>query len=519
MGRPIVDYFGAHDGLQGIKDLVSAFIVDGSWVLLDLLQLHFPALCNKIEQVPLATNASTEDTLIWMPSSIGDLRAKHAYQFLRHPSPSMPWGKSLWSRFILPRMSLHAWKVLKGRIICDELLQRLGVTWVSRCEFCGACTESLQHIFLHCPFTAAIWSYFLSLFDMGVTPHTIVDLFHKGLSMGRSSQLKELWLIYFTSILWFVWHARNKTRFDGKSFSVASTCHLILGHIRAASRRANGPMHNSVQDLRIIKSFGAECRLGRAPRVIKVVWHPPVIGWVKVNSDGAWKHAEGVGGFGAVFRDFKGHVLGVFSSNIDIPSSVAAEVMSVIVAIELAWARDWKHIWLEVDSSLVLDYLQSSLLVPWNLRVRWLNCLRCISEMTFRSSHIFREGNKVADALANHGKINQWHHKENAQSVGYHVISGGSSPRLARAGAQIPKSLQPIAIRLIRKRLTLRSPVACSSSACCAAPCLRLMRCIVPSPTALLLPSTYCAAPPLRLLRCSAPPPARLSQLAALLRG
>ena len=277
------------------------------------------------------------------------------------------------------------------------------MTWVSRCELCGACTESLQHIFLHCPFTAAIWSYFLSLFDLGVTPHTIVDLFHKGLSMGRSSQLKELWLICFTSILWFVWHARNKTRFDGKSFSVASICHLILGHIRAASRLANGPMHNSVQDLRIIKSFGAECRLGRAPRVIEVVWHPPVIGWVKINSDGAWKHAEGVGGFGAVFRDFKGHVLGAFSSNIDIPSSVAAEVMAVIVAIELAWVRDWKHIWLEVDSSLVLDYLRSPLLVPWNLRVRWLNCLRCISEMTFRSSHIFREGNKVADALANHG--------------------------------------------------------------------------------------------------------------------
>ncbi|KAL6126962.1 hypothetical protein ACLB2K_075007 [Fragaria x ananassa] len=178
--------------------------------------------------------------------------------------------------------------------------------------------------------------------------------------MGRSLQLKELWLICFTSILWFVWHARNKTRFD-------------------------------------------ECRLGRAPRVIEVVWHPPVIGWVKINSDGAWKHAEGVGGFGAVFRDFKGHVLGAFSSNIDIPSSVAAEVMAVIVAIELAWVRDWKHIWLEVDSSLVLDYLRSPLLVPWNLRVCWLNCLRCISEMTFRSSHIFREGNKVADALANHG--------------------------------------------------------------------------------------------------------------------
>ena len=115
-----------------------------------------------------------------------------------------------------------------------------------------------------------------------------------------------------------------------KSFSVASVCHLISGHIRAASRLAAGPMNNSFHDLQILKSFGVDSRLRRAPRVIEVFWHPPVIGWVKINSDGAWKHLEGVGGFGAVFRDFKGRVIGAFSSNIDIPSYVAAEVMAVI---------------------------------------------------------------------------------------------------------------------------------------------------------------------------------------------
>ena len=116
-----------------------------------------------------------------------------------------------------------------------------------------------------------------------------------------------------------------------------------------------------------------------------------------------WKHEEGVRGYGAVFRDFRGHFLGAFAANIDIPSSIAAEVMAVIMAIELAWVRDWKHIWLEVDSSLVLDYIRCPALVPWQLKVRWFNCLSQISHMTFRSTHIFRERNKVADVLANHG--------------------------------------------------------------------------------------------------------------------
>ncbi|PRQ16504.1 putative ribonuclease H-like domain-containing protein [Rosa chinensis] len=77
--------------------------------------------------------------------------------------------------------------------------------------------------------------------------------------------------------------------------------------------------------------------------------------------------------------------------------------MAVIKAIELAWVWDWKHVWLEVDSSLVLTFLRSPHMVPWQLRVEWGNCLHWISHMHFRSSHIYREGNQVADALANFG--------------------------------------------------------------------------------------------------------------------
>ncbi|PRQ52336.1 putative ribonuclease H-like domain-containing protein [Rosa chinensis] len=104
---------------------------------------------------------------------------------------------------------------------------------------------------------------------------------------------------------------------------------------------------------------------------------------MKINSDGSWKHEEGVGGYGAIYRDCKGKFLGVSGSNLETPSSIAAEIMAVIKAIELTWVRDWKHIWLEVDSSLVLGYIRIPSLVHWSLRVRWLNCLYKISQMNF----------------------------------------------------------------------------------------------------------------------------------------
>jgi ribonuclease HI len=99
----------------------------------------------------------------------------------------------------------------------------------------------------------------------------------------------------------------------------------------------------------------------------------------------------GVGHYGAAFRDHRGCFLGAFASSLDIPSSVAAEVMAVIKAIELAWVCDWKHIWIEVDSFIVLHYLLFPSLVPWNLRVHWMNCIHLISQMSFRFSHTFHE--------------------------------------------------------------------------------------------------------------------------------
>lgn len=52
-----------------------------------------------------------------------------------------------------------------------------------------------------------------------------------------------------------------------------------------------------------------------------------------MNTDGALKgflRYSGAGYGGALYRDFQGTVLDAFCANLDIPSSVAPEVMAVI---------------------------------------------------------------------------------------------------------------------------------------------------------------------------------------------
>jgi ribonuclease HI len=77
--------------------------------------------------------------------------------------------------------------------------------------------------------------------------------------------------------------------------------------------------------------------------------------------------------------------------------------MGIILAIECDFDRGWSHLWLESDSKLAVLAFKSCNIIPWQLYNRWLNCMIMIISMNFVVSHVYREGNHVADKLANIG--------------------------------------------------------------------------------------------------------------------
>ena len=42
--------------------------------------------------------------------------------------------------------------------------------------------------------------------------------------------------------------------------------------------------------------------------------------------------------------------------------------------------------------------------VPWKFSFSWQHCLYYLSSMSVHVSHIYREGNAVADCLTSHGR-------------------------------------------------------------------------------------------------------------------
>ena len=75
--------------------------------------------------------------------------------------------------------------------------------------------------------------------------------------------------------------------------------------------------------------------------------------------------------------------------------------MGLIIAMESAAANSWDRLWLECDSSSVVDAFKNHSLIPVHLRNRWHNCFQ--HGLMVICSHIFREGNCCADKLASFG--------------------------------------------------------------------------------------------------------------------
>lgn len=96
--------------------------------------------------------------------------------------------------------------------------------------------------------------------------------------------------------------------------------------------------------------------------------------------------------------------LGLFAMSLGIQTAIYAEIMGFIKTVENAAIKGWFLLGIETDSSVLAQKVRSkSDAVHWSLKTRWRKCLNILYSNPFRITHIFREGNGVADVMANIG--------------------------------------------------------------------------------------------------------------------
>lgn len=135
-------------------------------------------------------------------------------------------------------------------------------------------------------------------------------------------------------------------------------------------------------------------------------WEKPDIGFIKLNFDGASKFGSNNASIGGVYRNHEGAFLLGYAECIGKATSSVAELVAARRGLELALENGWLSLWLEGDAKNVVDFV-----IKKRLRLKSKEDIKHAREIkdlvsqldVLNASHIYRQGNKVADKFAKMG--------------------------------------------------------------------------------------------------------------------
>lgn len=132
-----------------------------------------------------------------------------------------------------------------------------------------------------------------------------------------------------------------------------------------------------------------------------VYWNPPSMGWIKFNTDGTIKHNLGEAE-GGVIRNEKGEIIAAYFEYFGIPSNHIVELRAMWVGLKLVKRLNLNKIIIEGDSLNIINMFSGAFLPSQNLQSTINDAKNLLREILIHEiKHIYKEGNKVIDILAN----------------------------------------------------------------------------------------------------------------------
>ncbi|XP_058776647.1 uncharacterized protein LOC131650967 [Vicia villosa] len=381
------------------KDKVVVYIHDRKWRLPTDIKVMFPQLVSLLDQVHLSV-VQTVDLLVWKPATDGILTLKLAYDFISSKSSVIDWGKRIWNKLIPSSYSLLLWRLLHNKVPTDDNMAVRGFYLPSLCNLCGIMGETVEHLFFNCSFAARFW-HFLSE-SLSLLCNSIEDIWSVYNKL-ISEQSKVVWMAAVSSVVSMIWKARNLCRFEDKKCNWYTLLFEVKRDVMFAGNSTQKKGSNAILDFQFLKSFNINVNPPKAFLVKEFLWHPPILHWIKCNTDGAASGEPQRAACGGIYRDHTGMHKGSFSKFLGPGNAFLAELFGAILAIEIARQKNWNNLWLETDSTLVVLAFSKPHMVPWAFRSRWENVINHTKSINFLVTHIYREGNYCADRLANIG--------------------------------------------------------------------------------------------------------------------
>ena len=281
---------------------------------------------------------------------------------------------------------------------------------------CNHNNEDVDHLFLNCPFALKCWEWLKTRLEWSTPlPNSLRGLLCSWPTHLTRGVYCKLWNICPSIVIWELWKERNCRIFKDKVLkldrfllklesSIMEVLNAYLektSHVEGSfsfwdrlmkkhwSRLINPPLlyHTSNKEAR------ASCK-----------WTPPPPGWHKLNFDGAARGNPGVAGAGCIINDENGRWVAQLATPLPPLSNNVTELETLERGLQLCFKLGLSRIFIEGDSQVVLNAIRQKKTPNWVLNSKLQEVLILMEnfEETF-IGHIYREGNVMADGLANRG--------------------------------------------------------------------------------------------------------------------
>jgi ribonuclease HI len=402
-GDPLVEQLAIpHNLRDSLTSLVSDFILNGEWCVPSQLAAMFPNLYSILSKVSIPLEAS-HDKFLWKHTDTGDLELKQAYVFKTLQSLDLPWAKHIWQADIPPSKSLMVWRLMHGKMPTDENLMARGCAIPSICNLCNNHVETSFHLFFECPFAVKLWSWLAGCLDITIQFYSMDDIW-KLCDNNWAAQSKVTLTAAIVNLLNTIWFARNQARFSNTHLSWRNAIARVMASTSLTGSHTLKTSSNSIRDFNFLKAFQVSIHPPRPSILREVIWCPPMFNWLKCNIDGASCGNPGNAACGGVFRNHAADFVYGFAEPLGVMNAFVAEMCGAMRAVEIAFQNNWHRLWIESDSLLVVSaFNHPDKQVAWSISNRWRNTIYKVKQMNVIVTHIFREGNQVADIFANHG--------------------------------------------------------------------------------------------------------------------
>ncbi|CAL1407041.1 unnamed protein product [Linum trigynum] len=346
---------------------------------------------------PLATS---DDSLLWRPTSNGRFSTKSAYHLMM-PSPQggdhKLW-KMLWNLPVPERIRCFMWLLVLGKISSNEAHCQRHLTTESDCYRCAGRVETILHIFRECPPATYFWTRVVASSDQPAFSSMSTQTWLRKNILSEDTSITGIpWNAFYSIAVWLLWKNRNDGTFQGisKTLSAPSLTQAIKVKARLWYDAWKAP------------TIGSDRLSPPAQRIqAEIGWKLPPPGWWKLNVDGASNGNPGVAGAGGVLRGSDGRWAGGFCASLGCCSAVMAELWGLYHGLDIAWRHGCRTLMVESDSKLAIE-LVNNRTDPLHPYATLLAAIRrkIAQDWVVRLSHVYREGNRVADWLSKHSLV------------------------------------------------------------------------------------------------------------------